>query len=68
MDEVVRLTGPMDGRSYGCTYSDLRQQFVPKAVLEAVATGDQITGGQLIDIAATFLPTRPFDAELVERR
>lgn len=64
MDEVVRLTGTVDGRSYGCTYSDLRQQLVPMAVLQAVEAGEPITGRQLIDIAKAFEPTRPFDSEL----
>ncbi len=64
MDEVVRLTGALDGRRYGCTYSDLRQRFVPAAVLHAVDTKEPVSGRQLIDIALRFQPTRPFDAEL----
>jgi AAA+ superfamily predicted ATPase len=65
--EIVRLTGPRNGRGYGCTYSDLRQRFVPAAVLDAVDSGEPITGEQLIDIAMTFIPTRPFDAEMLEQ-
>jgi AAA+ superfamily predicted ATPase len=68
MGEVVRLTGAVSGRPYGCTYSDLRQQLVPMAVLQALETGEPITGRQLIDIAASFQPTRPFDAELAQRQ
>ena len=64
MTEVVRLTGPQNGRGYGCTYSDLRQRFVPTAVLEAVDHGGPITGQRLIDIAKDFTPTRPFDGEI----
>lgn len=64
MAEVVRLTGAVDGRRYGCTYSDLRQRFVPSAVLQAVGTGLPITGRQLIDMAKLFEPTRPFEAEM----
>ncbi|MHB2029034.1 MAG: AAA family ATPase [Acidimicrobiales bacterium] len=67
MDEVVRLTGPVDGRIYGCTFSDLRQRFVPSAVLQAVSAGIAITGTQLIETAKRFQPTRPFEAEMVER-
>jgi AAA+ superfamily predicted ATPase len=66
MDEVVLLTGEAEGRGYGCTYSDLRQRFVPSAVLQAVSAAEEITGKQLIDLARTFKPTRPFDSELVE--
>lgn len=68
MAEVVRLTGSVDGREYGCTYSDLRQRFVPSAVLQAVDAGKPITGRRLIDIATTFQPTRPFEAEMVAGR
>ena len=64
MQALVRLTGAVDGRPYGCTYSDLRQQLIPMAILQAVETGDPITGRQLIEVARTFRPTRPFDAEL----
>lgn len=64
MNEVVRLTGALDGRGYGCTYSDLRQQFVPSAVLAAVEAGKALTGPQLVALAKTFHPTRPFDGEL----
>ena len=64
MAEVVRLTGLQDGREYGCTYSDLRQRFVPTAVLNAVDQGGPITGPGLIALAREFVPTRPFQAEL----
>ena len=62
--EVVWLTGPQDGRTYGCTYSDLRQRFVPTAVLNAVEGGGPIIGERLIALARDFVPTRPFEAEL----
>jgi AAA+ superfamily predicted ATPase len=68
MTEIVRLTGPQNGRCYGCTYSDLRQRFVPTVVLEAVDRGGPITGQQLIDIAKDFTPTRPFDGEMSEKK
>ena len=64
MKELVQLTGPRDGRVYGCTYSDLRQRFIPGAVLEAVDHGGPLTGELLIARAAEFVPTRPFDAEM----
>lgn len=64
LKEVVRLTGPQDGRGYGCTYSDLGQRFVPTAVLAAVDQSGPITGQSLIALARDFVPTRPFEAEL----
>lgn len=63
-NEISRLTGPVEGRNYGCSYSDLRQRFVPTAVLQGIASGQPITGHQLIEIAKEFQPTRPFDTEL----
>lgn len=66
MAEIVRLTGPVGGRDYGCTYSDLRQRFVPTAVLEAVDAKEPVTGEGLIALAQRFIPTRPFDSESAE--
>lgn len=66
MKEVVRLTGPQNGRGYGCTYSDLRQRFVPMAVLNAVDEVGPVTGQGLIALARDFLPTRPFEADLAD--
>lgn len=66
--EAVRLTGPMNGRGYGCTYSDMRQRLVPGVVLDALAGGGPIEGARLVGIAQDFQPTRPFDAELVGSR
>jgi AAA+ superfamily predicted ATPase len=68
MNEVVRLTGPVNGTPYGCTYSDLRQRFIPTAVLQAVDAGVPVTGRQLIDLASSFTPTRPFEAEMAATR
>lgn len=67
MSEVVRLTGAVGGREYGCTYSDLRQRFIPTAVLQAVDAKEPLAGRQLIDLAQGFVPTRPFDSETAER-
>lgn len=62
LDEVVRQTGPQSGRAYGSTYSDLRQRFVPKVILDAVASSAPVTGKRLIELARDFVPTRPFDS------
>lgn len=61
--ELAKLTGEREDRRYGCTYSDLRQRFVPLAVIQAVDADEPITGKQLIANAHTFQPTRPFDSE-----
>jgi AAA+ superfamily predicted ATPase len=64
IQEIVRLTGPRDGRAYGCTYSDLRQRLVPTAVLTTVGAGVPLTDEGLVALARDFVPTRPFEAEL----
>lgn len=66
--EIVRLTGAVEGRTYGCTYSDMRQQFIPSVVLQAVEADRPITGHLLVTAASQFQPTRPFEAELAARQ
>ena len=62
VDKIVSLLGPTDDRPYGVTYSDLRQRFVPDAVLDAFSARSPIKDGQLIELAREFVPTRPFHA------
>lgn len=57
---VAQLLGPTESRTYGATYSDLRQRFVPDAVLDAFGNDTPIVGSRLIELAASFAPTRPF--------
>lgn len=59
LDEVVRLTGPRDGRAHGCTFSDLRQRFLVGAVLDSLDRGP-LGGERLVELAAEFVPTPPF--------
>jgi AAA+ superfamily predicted ATPase len=56
---LVELTGPIDGRPYGYTYSDLRMRVVPGAVLAAYP--DQPLSFELVaaEIEASG-PTAPF--------
>lgn len=60
--ELVRLTGPMNGRSFGCTYSDLRQRFLPEVVLD-VFDHSPIAPSRVLEIARSFAPTQPFGDE-----
>lgn len=62
VEKLVALTGDK-ARSYGCTYSDIRQRLVPDGVLAAVRQDVPLTGPQLIAIAEGFEPTRPFGAD-----
>ena len=63
VDKIVGLLGPSDDRPYGVTYSDLRQRFVPDAVLDAFGARSPIKDEHLIELAERFVPTRPFHAE-----
>jgi SpoVK/Ycf46/Vps4 family AAA+-type ATPase len=58
--ELVKATGPVNGRPYGYTYSDLYQRLLPAGVLAAYP--DQaMTVQLLLDTAATVAPTPPFE-------
>lgn len=59
LSEIVRLTGPREGRDFGCTYSDLRQRYLVEVVLDSLETGP-LSGERLIEIADGFVPTPPF--------
>ncbi|NEA30225.1 ATP-binding protein [Streptomyces sp. SID13031] len=60
LDEVAMLLHSDNSKQYGPTYSDLRQRFVPDAVLDAFGRDAPIVGSRLIELAASFTPTRPF--------
>ena len=61
--DLVKATGPTNGRPYGYTYSDLYQRLVPAGVLTAYP--DQaMTVKLLLDAAKTVEPTPPFAEEV----
>lgn len=63
IDELVQLLSSTSERPYGVTYSDLRQRFIPDAVLDALGACTPIEEKRLIEIAGAFAPTRPFSQE-----
>lgn len=63
LTEVADLLGPTGGRSYGVTFSDLRQRFVPDVVLDAFGANTPITADRILKLAREFRPTRPFGQE-----
>lgn len=65
IDELVRLSGPTKGRPYGFTYSDLRQRFIPAAVIDSLGSGP-LSGHRLVAMMTAFEPTRPF-SEIASR-
>lgn len=59
LDDLVRLSGPLNGRAYGWTFSDIRQRFVVQAVLDSLERGP-LVGDRLVALASEFVPTPPF--------
>jgi AAA+ superfamily predicted ATPase len=59
LELLVEATGPRDGGIYGMTYSDITQQLVPGAVLEAFPDS-AFTFERLLARARCQVPTAPF--------
>jgi AAA+ superfamily predicted ATPase len=59
LNDLVRLSGALNGRAYGWTSSDIRQRFVVQAVLDSLDRGP-LLGDRLVALASEFAPTPPF--------
>lgn len=59
IQELARATGERDGRSYGCTFSDLRHRFIPSLVLDAFPD-KALSFDEALAVAQAFVPTPPF--------
>jgi AAA+ superfamily predicted ATPase len=57
--ELVRLTGPLDGRPYGYTYSDLTMRLIPGVVIEAFPDAP-LRADRIAELVAAHPPTAPF--------
>lgn len=60
---LVALTGPIDGRDFGYTYSDLRQRLIPEAVILGVTHNMPLSYALLEEAIKQVPPTRPFVLE-----
>ncbi len=60
VDAIVAATGIRDGRSYGCSYSDLTQRLIPGIVMRAFP-GTGVTGEAAVATAQAIVPTPPFE-------
>lgn len=60
LQQLSDITGPSEGRSYGYTFSDITQRFVPNVLLEAFPD-KKVTIELAIAVAKTIEPTAPFD-------
>lgn len=63
LDQLVALTGPVDGRDYGYTYSDVRQRLIPEAVIMGVTYNVPLSYQVLAEAVKRVPPTRPFAQE-----
>ncbi len=63
LDHIVALTGPVNGRNYGYTYSDLRQRVIPEAVILGVTYNVPLSYQILAEAVQRVPPTRPFAQE-----
>lgn len=59
--KLVLATGPTEARSYGYTYSDIRQRLIPEAVLDAMRNDVPLTLDRVLAKALALEPTRPFE-------
>lgn len=62
--KLTELSGPSAQRTYGFTFSDLRQRFVPRLVLVARRRDVAIDGALAIEVLDGVEPTRPFDSSV----
>ncbi|WP_202971956.1 AAA family ATPase [Pseudomonas sp. MF4836] len=58
-DELVRVTGPMEGNIPGFTFSDLTQRLIPSIVLDAYPS-QAINAGRAVRVATEMKPTPAF--------
>lgn len=63
LDRLVKLTGPIEEAGYGYTYSDIRQRWVPDAVITAVSQNVPLSYQLLEGAIKSIPPTRPFAQE-----
>jgi AAA+ superfamily predicted ATPase len=59
VDEIVQITGPVQGCEYGFTYSDLTQRLLPALVLDAYPDGP-IVFKRALEVITKIRPTAPF--------
>ena len=59
LQHLVAVTGPTETRTYGMTFSDIRQRLLPEAVLHVMPDAP-LTAAAIITVATKLEPTRPF--------
>ena len=59
LEALVNVTGAMEGREHGFTFSDLTQRLIPTLVLDAYPLRP-VVGTRAVEIARAMKPTPPF--------
>lgn len=62
INQIIKLTGPRNGREYGFTFSDLTQRLLPALVLDAYPEGP-VNPKHAIALIQDLVPTSPFTEE-----
>jgi len=60
--DLAKLTGPINGRAYGFTYSDLRTRLIPGVVLDAFPA-ERVRFERVVELVAETPATKPFETE-----
>jgi AAA+ superfamily predicted ATPase len=63
IEALASQLGPAGSRPWPATYSDLRQRFIPEAVLDAIENNEDLKPERLLQLAAKFEVTRPFASQ-----
>lgn len=59
VEQLIAATGPIDGRDYGFTFSDLTQRLIPTIMLDAYPVR-AVEPRRALEIAQRTVPTPPF--------
>jgi len=59
IDKLVEITGELENRNYGFTYSDIRHRFLPNIILEVIPESP-ISFEKVFELASNIEPTPPF--------
>jgi AAA+ superfamily predicted ATPase len=60
VEQFVKATGKVQGRTYGFTFSDLTQRLLPAIVLDAYPN-KAVHPAHAMEVVASIVPTRPFE-------
>lgn len=59
VQSIVDVTGVVEGRDYGHSFSDLANRVLPRIILDAYPSSP-VTGARALQVAQEIVPTKPF--------